>query len=463
VRPTVRTFASAILGILILAGSARATWIEGKVFCDDGDTLYGPGDTPINGVVVRATSDNGMGTSCTDTTGDAAAGDGTCLGVPPAVVSVVAGYYRIMLPHVDDTYILDLPGPGIPAGASVLNPFSGQYSVFIDSGSGDPSNARKTRNFLLHECPGSSTTSTTHQPTTSTHQPTTSSSSSTSTTHTTNTTSSTSTSSTAQPTTSSTTSTSATSTSSTSSSSTTVTSTTSTTRVTTPLEFCEETLDHLKCYRVRRNSAFNPNGVSLEDQFEDVDMTVLRPYRLCNPVDKEDEGINDPTEHQMCYQIRDTVAQPRFRRREVRVENQFGTQILVVTRPETLCTPAEKDNIVSDLNGDRMKCYRVVQKVGQRDFEERVVTLEDQFETKETTVIKPVLLCNPVALDDDPITSPTCHQVCYRIDDVLGQPDFVPVPVTVQDEFYDLAINPFRGECRQVSLLCVPSLKTELE
>ena len=89
--------------------------------------------------------------------------------------------------------------------------------------------------------------------------------------------------------------------------------------MTTPLEFCEETLDHQKCYRIRRNSAFSPNGVGLEDQFEDVDMTVLRPYRLCNPVDKEDEGINDPTEHQMCYQIRDTVAQARFRRREVKV------------------------------------------------------------------------------------------------------------------------------------------------
>ena len=33
-RPTVRILASAFLGVLILAGSARATWIEGKVFCD---------------------------------------------------------------------------------------------------------------------------------------------------------------------------------------------------------------------------------------------------------------------------------------------------------------------------------------------------------------------------------------------------------------------------------------------
>ena len=433
-RPIVRILASAFLGVLILAGTARATWIEGKVFCDDGDGEFSAGDTPLNGVQVKATNDVG---TCTDTTGDGFAGDAPCQGVPVATIAVVAGYYRIMLPHTDDTYVTMLTMVGVPAGASVIQPPSGQYSVVIDSGTGDPSNARKTRKFLLSPCP----------------VPTTTSSSSTST--------SSSSSTTNNPTTSSTSSTS--STSATSSSSTTVTSTTSTTRVTTPLEFCEETLDHLKCYRTRRISAFVPNGVTLEDQFENVDMTVLRPYRMCNPVDKEGEGINDPTEHQMCYQIRDTVAQPRFRRKEVRVENQFGEQILVVTRPETLCTPAEKDDIVSDLNGDRMKCYRVVQKVGMRDFEERVVTLQDQFETKETTVIKPVLLCNPTALDGDPITSPTCHQVCYRIDDVPGQPEFVPVPVTVEDEFYDLSVNAFRGECRQVSLLCVPSLKTELD
>jgi hypothetical protein len=417
--------------MLILAGTARATWIEGKVFCDNGDSTFSDGDTPLDGVVVKAVSQiNNPGTTCTDTTGDAAAGDGICLGIAPGVVPIVPGYYRIMLPHTDDTYVTMLMGlTGIPPGASVILPASGQYSVVIDSGTGDPSNARKTRNFLLAPCPVPTTTSTS------------------STTSSTNT---------------STTSTSPSSSSS-SSSTTQTTSTTSTTQGTNPLQFCEDTLDHLKCYRTRRISAFVPNGVNLEDQFENVDMTLLRPYRLCNPVNKEGEGINDPTEHQMCYQIRDTVAQPRFRRRDVRVENQFGVQILVVTRPETLCTPAEKDGIASDLNGDRMKCYRVVQKVGFRDFEERVVTLEDQFETKETNVLKPVLLCNPTELDGDPITSPTCHQVCYRIDDVPGQEEFTPVPVTVEDEFYDFSVDPFRGECRQVSLLCVPSLKTELE
>jgi hypothetical protein len=429
-----------------MAGPAAATWIEGKVFCDDGDGGFDGGDTPLNGVLLKAVGGNCTASpaNCTDTTGDA-------VPVSPAV----AGYYRIVLPHVSadiDTMIVS----GLPGNAMVINPSDGVCEKHVEVDTGDASNARKTCNFLVSPCVS---------PTTSTSSSTTSTSSSTSSTSNPPPTTSTSS---PPPTTSSTTSTSSstirtTSTSSSSSSSTTVTSTTSTTRVTTPLEFCEETVDHLKCYRTRRSVSFTPNGVTLDDQFETSDMTVLRPYRLCNPVDKNDEGIVDPAEHQMCYQIRDTTAQARFRRKDVLVENQFGKQTLVATRPETLCVPAEKDLVVSNDNGDRMKCYRVVQKVGERDFEPIVVSLEDQFESKQTVVLKPALLCNPTSVDGSTIGSPTCHQVCYKIEDAEGEPDFVPVPVQVRDEFYDRTFNPFRGECRQISLLCVPSLKTELD
>ena len=432
VRAAARSVAFALLGALVVAAPARATWIEGKVFCDDGDQMFDAGDDPIDGVEVKAVGDIG---TCKDLTGDTTAGSAPC---PVGTVTAMPGYYRIMLPHTDDTYIVMLTGVGLPPGSDVLLPASGQYSVVIDSGTGDPSNARKTRNFLLHDCPHD-TTSTTHV-TSTTH---TTSTSSTSTTHSTTTTSTASTA----------------TTSSSSTTSSTSTSTTSTTPTTTPIPVCVDVLDHLKCYRTRRNTSFTTHAVHLKDQFEDVDMTVHRPYRLCNPVDKEDEGINDPTEHQMCYQIRDKT--PRFARRNVKVENQFGTQFLVVGRPESLCVPAEKDGIPSDLNGDRMKCYRV----SSRDFVPLNVNLEDQFETKDTTVLKPILLCNPTEVNGDPINDPVCHQVCYRIDDLPGQPDFVPVPVTVEDEFHnDLSVNVrrFRGECRQVSLLCVPSLKTEL-
>src|SRR5262245_36250968 len=129
---------------------ARATWIEGKVFCDDGDAKFDAGDTPVDGVRIAAVRQHG-GATFTDTTGDA-------VPVSPAV----PGYYRVLLPALSDTYALSIQS-GLPSGAGVLLPSGGSYSVEIISGSGDLSNARKTRNFLLRNCGGGGATTTTIQ------------------------------------------------------------------------------------------------------------------------------------------------------------------------------------------------------------------------------------------------------------------------------------------------------------
>ena len=140
-----------VVVLLVVPRAARATWIEGKVFCDDdGDSHVDAADTPLDGVTIEAVSQGASpGTTLSDTTGDA-------VPVSPAV----RGYYRILLPQVDDTYLIR-PKSGLPPGSSVVIPASGRYSVFIDSGTGDPTNARKTRNFLVGGCHGS-TTSTVH-------------------------------------------------------------------------------------------------------------------------------------------------------------------------------------------------------------------------------------------------------------------------------------------------------------
>lgn len=133
--------------LVVVPRAAHATWIEGKVFCDDGDSEIDAGDTGLDGVTLEAVGQK-PGATFTDTTGDA-------VPVSPAV----RGYYRIMLPPTDDTYLVR-PKAGLPPGSAVLIPASGEYSVFINSGTGDPSNARKTRNFLVGGCRGSTTTST---------------------------------------------------------------------------------------------------------------------------------------------------------------------------------------------------------------------------------------------------------------------------------------------------------------
>jgi hypothetical protein len=199
--------------------------------------------------------------------------------------------------------------------------------------------------------------------------------------------------------------------------------------------------------------------VTLADQFGATTATVTRPDRLCNPADKNGEGIGEPTIHGMCYRI----SEPAFQHRDVLVSNQFGQQTLTVLSPESLCNPAEKDGIPmpGDVNPNHFKCYKVRGQPGER-FDERTVSVADQFETKTTRVIKPLLLCNPVDKNGEGIPDPSCHLVCYRIRDAVGQTPLPPTDVTVDDQFSSEDLRTFVGECRRAGYLCVPSSKTEL-
>jgi hypothetical protein len=213
----------------------------------------------------------------------------------------------------------------------------------------------------------------------------------------------------------------------------------------------------LKCYKTRQTNVprFEPRDVTLVDQFGPSTATVTRPDRLCNPSDKNGEGMGDPTLHGMCYRL----SESGFIRRDVRVENQFGTEILRVIRPETLCNPAAKDGVpITSEAANHFKCYKVR---GTHRFAGLTVTVTDQFETRSMRVTRPVLLCNPVDKNGEGIEDPACHLVCYRIRNEEPAP-FNPVAVTVEDQFWIESLSTFVGECRKVAHLCVPSSKAEL-
>lgn len=194
--------------------------------------------------------------------------------------------------------------------------------------------------------------------------------------------------------------------------------------------------------------------MTLTDQFGTVSTTTGKAARFCNPVDENGEGINDPTAHLACYDLPDD---PGFQRREVIVENHFGTQTLRVMKRESLCVGAEKDGVPSSLRTNDFQCYRV-QQVRGRTFTSRTVSLQDQFEAKQTVVVKPQLLCNPVDRDGQGIVDPAGHLTCYRIRDAEGT-SFQPRDVTIEDPFSRQDVRAFRGTCRKIALLCVPSTK----
>ena len=427
--------------LMLLAATAHAHHIQGKIWCDANasGSIDGP-DTPLNGVVVRVVSQTvSPGQLFVDTSGDS---------VPSG--NPGPGAYRVNLPGRTDDYLVELSAASLPGGATVILPPGGSYLLHIVTGNPTLDHVDGV-DFLLNNClpPTTSTTSTTTS-TSTTSTPSTSSSTSTS---------STSTSSPIPSTTSTTTST--TSTSAPPSTSSTTSSTTSTTATTTPLTVCEDVLDHFKCYKLRAGAQLTRPELEVTDQFETKNTQVQRPIRFCNPVDKNGEGINDATAHLMCYQAKDVRGQARFQRTRVRVENQFGTQDLNVYKTDVLCLPATKNEVPSPLAVDRMKCYRVVQDAAHV-FEERDVTLGDQFETRTHTVMKPFLLCNPADVEGQGQLNPSCHLVCYKISNGDG-PRFVPEDVTIEDEINSGTVSALSAVCSKAALLCVPSLKTVIQ
>lgn len=101
----------------------------------------------------------------------------------------------------------------------------------------------------------------------------------------------------------------------------------------------EKLLDHYKCYQAE--GAFEPRTVRLTDQFGTGRYQVIRPTRLCTPVNKNREGMLNRFNHLVCYQMR-RLTNDVFVPGKVLIQNQFGTQALRVVAERELCVPALK-------------------------------------------------------------------------------------------------------------------------
>lgn len=106
-------------------------------------------------------------------------------------------------------------------------------------------------------------------------------------------------------------------------------------------------VDHFKCYKVTPTpgtSPFRPRQATVVDQFNQPKVfDVKKPTRLCNPVDKNGEGIQQPDAHLMCYQVKKAIGQPNHNPvLGLFVNNQFGPERLNTVVEEELCLPSLK-------------------------------------------------------------------------------------------------------------------------
>ncbi len=107
---------------------------------------------------------------------------------------------------------------------------------------------------------------------------------------------------------------------------------------------------------------------------------------------------------------------------------------------------------------DHFLCYKAESAEGEPKFERRTVDLEDQFGATTKTVKKPKFLCTPVAKDGEPVIDPARHLVCYE---VKGQDEFQNRNVLVFNQFEDADVGRILT-IEKPRILCVPSTNEDL-
>jgi len=122
-------------------------------------------------------------------------------------------------------------------------------------------------------------------------------------------------------------------------------------------ELASTLVDHYKCYKVNVIGDFQTREpVTLEDQFLIGTFEVGEPNMLCNPVDKNGEGIINPDNHLVCYNVSEN-----FKKTNIHTHDQFGPETLDIEEVKELCVPSEKKLIpeihliVIDSDGKRVK------------------------------------------------------------------------------------------------------------
>jgi len=103
--------------------------------------------------------------------------------------------------------------------------------------------------------------------------------------------------------------------------------------------------DHFTCYKVKRSrgaAKFVPRTVTIQDQFQNVTSTIIKPIRLCAPANKNGEDPSAPIhpDHLLCYK---TKSLAKFGEKDVTIANQFGDDQLTLIHRRELCVPSLKN------------------------------------------------------------------------------------------------------------------------
>jgi cysteine-rich repeat protein len=233
-------------------------------------------------------------------------------------------------------------------------------------------------------------------------------------------------------------------------------------------DFCRWEIDpqsypgHYLCYRAKETRGeprFEPRSVSLADAFETRETEVKAPKALCNPVNKNGEGLFDPASHLVSYPIRSSERHEK--RKGLPVSNQFPFIALDTVKEERLLVPSAKSlsappTAPDPPSVDHYKCYRArLNRESPKLPKELTATVADQFDSlaRPFRVGKPRQLCLPVNKNGEGILDAERFLVCYAVKREKGTRRHEKrVGVFVANQF-----GAGRLDTRKEELLCVPS------
>ncbi|MGH9657489.1 MAG: DUF7450 family protein [Bryobacteraceae bacterium] len=225
--------------------------------------------------------------------------------------------------------------------------------------------------------------------------------------------------------------------------------------------------DHYKCYNFPTLQPFTTT-ISLRDQFDiALDRTEqigdLRPFRLCNPVEKTIRRSKTPISRSDLHYTMFLIPPEEIVARDVVVFNQFGRQELHTRDAKVLmaptgktkcpiggCSPTTAPPLVPD-KANHYKCYSAA---GKRILAS--ARLEDQFHTEFVRVLEPILFCNPVEKVDAAgnkfeIVNAATHLTCYTI---------TRVPI-LRDVIISNQFGSVTTRVANADILCAPSQKVK--
>ena len=198
----------------------------------------------------------------------------------------------------------------------------------------------------------------------------------------------------------------------------------------------QPSLNHFQCYELARRP--DPlRDVTVDDVFGSGHGEISRTKRLCAPADKNGEDPTAPLdpEHLVGYELMERFPPSFLPVRDVIIQNQFGTTVATVGRPELLMVPSAKDIDVvpAPLAGapiNHFKCH----KLRRAKTRVRGVAVRDQFGPLSLDLKKPVSLCAPADKNGEGIVDQDAYLTCYKLRAFPAR-QFVNGQIFVVDQF----------------------------